>query len=425
GRNASGNAHSAIFVPQVLGKARPLSEWRNAGIVKAHDGIAGCMFQSKPTLSFTVELLENPDVEGVYLLPDYYQKAFKSSGFGGPFDSAVSDPFVLDLRGEYPLLTNSLSGVRCTGEMMTGISYPYDDETVYQLRVMNACDFYNEYNNEYYYGAITRGADGSIQKVDFPDSGLIVVVYNSLSGEYLGTSRIAPTWIDFSYADYVRPENWQHAGIATVTENIVGQLFGAGENTAECEVYTCLFEEGLYRLDAPLAGMPFAAYGGEYIQDMSHTLYIHAADPGKVYLTISPEETLSTANWQWRTGWTDANWPKYLCMVANALATGALNDGLNLEDYLGTFDREKGEFVLDNCFFQHYSQTSTIMKPENPRFRVVLGELSGVDESVTAGVVSVEYYSVDGRRLAAPADGLSIRLTRYTDGRIVTDKVVF
>ncbi|MDE6126598.1 MAG: hypothetical protein K2G30_06555, partial [Muribaculaceae bacterium] len=278
-------------------------------------------------------------------------------------------------------------------------------------------------------GWVARGDDGTLEYVVM-DNALRCVFYDLLNGSEFGYDLCSAMMLDFTYdpaTDYENPENWKHAGTAAITENIVGQLFGAGENTAECEVYTCSFEEGLYRLDTPLAGMPFAAHGGEFVHGPEQTLYIHAADPGKVYLTISPEEPMSDAWWGLQTGWAGASGSETLCMVANAVSTGALNYDWIAEDYLGTFDREKGVFVLDNCFYHYFPSDGRVNKPENPRFRVVLGGSSGIDEAATAGaaVVSVEYYSVDGRRLAAPSDGLSIRLTRYTDGRVVTDKVVF
>ncbi len=38
-------------------------------------------------------------------------------------------------------------------------------------------------------------------------------------------------------------------------------------------------------------------------------------------------------------------------------------------------------------------------------------------------VVAIEYYSTDGRRLEAPAAGITLRLLRFADGHTETDKV--
>ena len=50
---------------------------------------------------------------------------------------------------------------------------------------------------------------------------------------------------------------------------------------------------------------------------------------------------------------------------------------------------------------------------------------SGV-ENVTVGsdIESIEYYDLRGIRLAEPTEGLNIRRIRYSDGKIVTDKVI-
>lgn len=46
--------------------------------------------------------------------------------------------------------------------------------------------------------------------------------------------------------------------------------------------------------------------------------------------------------------------------------------------------------------------------------------------SITASgdVDSIEYYDLNGRRLSVPAEGINIRRTVYTDGTIMTDKVI-
>lgn len=52
--------------------------------------------------------------------------------------------------------------------------------------------------------------------------------------------------------------------------------------------------------------------------------------------------------------------------------------------------------------------------------------VSGVEMIGGAGsdVKAIEYYSLDGVRLAAPADGISIRRTVFSDGTVKTDKVI-
>lgn len=425
GRDANGNAHSAFFVPQVISKTRPLSEWRNAGTVKVYDGIVGGIYQSKPTVSFNVELLENPDAEGVYLLPNYYNLAFASLGVNGTFDSEVADPFVLDLRGDYPLLTNSLSGARCTGEMMTGIEIPVNEESTWQLRVMNGCD-----HSDGNYGWITRGADGSIEKVDFSTLGLIVAVYNESSGELIGYSDTAPTSIDFTYDVATDPyifDNWRPVGTVTVTENIVSDVVAEGsESSCEAEIFAHPTEAGIYCVPEPLGGMKWTGVCDSYVNTSTETPFvINATDPSKVFVARDLGGRRTDALF-WFTGWwLTADKAIYLCLMANAIESGALQgDGWSVDSVLGTYDAEAAEFNLDRCFMST-TDRSSLQCPATPKFRVKFNT-SSVDETPlpAAGVVSVEYYTVDGRRLASPAEGVTIRRTLYSDGHTTTDKLL-
>ncbi len=425
GRDANGNAHSAFFVPQVISKTRPLSEWRNAGTVKVCDGIVGSIYQSKPTVSFNVEILENPDAEGVYLLPNYYNLAFASLGVNGTFDSEVADPFVLDLRGDYPLLTNSLSGARCTGEMMTGIEIPVNEESTWQLRVMNGCD-----HSAGNYGWITRGDDGSIEKVDFSNLGLVVMIYESHSGDQLGSLGPDRTWIDFTYDVATDPyifDNWRPVGTVTVTENIVSDVVAEGsESSCEAEIFAHPTEAGIYCVPEPLGGMKWTGVCDSYVNTSSdYPFVINATDPSKVFVARDLGGQ-RTGDIFWFTGWwLTADKAIYLCLMANAIESGALQgDGWSVDSVLGTYDAENAEFNLDRCFAST-TDRSSLQCPPTPKFRVKFNT-SSVDEAAVsaAGVVSVEYYTVDGRRLASPADGITIRRTLYSDGRTTTDKLL-
>ena len=52
-------------------------------------------------------------------------------------------------------------------------------------------------------------------------------------------------------------------------------------------------------------------------------------------------------------------------------------------------------------------------------------KVSSVGSITTSGdVASIEYYDLNGLRLSAPAEGINIRRTVYTDGTIMTDKVI-
>ncbi|MDE6813598.1 MAG: hypothetical protein K2J28_07195, partial [Duncaniella sp.] len=55
----------------------------------------------------------------------------------------------------------------------------------------------------------------------------------------------------------------------------------------------------------------------------------------------------------------------------------------------------------------------------------VKGGSSSIEESFVSGEVErIEYYNLQGIRLAAPTEGINIRRIIYTNGNVVTDKVI-
>ncbi|MCM1521116.1 MAG: pectate lyase [Muribaculaceae bacterium] len=56
----------------------------------------------------------------------------------------------------------------------------------------------------------------------------------------------------------------------------------------------------------------------------------------------------------------------------------------------------------------------------------VLQHVSGIEDVVAGGceIERIEYYDLRGIRLDEPAEGISVRRTVYTDGTVVTDKVI-
>lgn len=51
---------------------------------------------------------------------------------------------------------------------------------------------------------------------------------------------------------------------------------------------------------------------------------------------------------------------------------------------------------------------------------------SGIGNITTGGgdVERIEYYDLNGIRLSEPAEGITIRRTVYTSGRVVADKII-
>lgn len=111
---------------------------------------------------------------------------------------------------------------------------------------------------------------------------------------------------------------------------------------------------------------------------------------------------------------------------ANGLDPNDSSDGAKY-----TLDTEKGWYTNLEVYLS--SLVEKIMKEGNAEALDPVDEYypasksaeSGI-EDVTAGseIESIEYYDLRGIRLAEPTEGLNIRRIRYSDGKIVTDKVI-
>lgn len=111
---------------------------------------------------------------------------------------------------------------------------------------------------------------------------------------------------------------------------------------------------------------------------------------------------------------------------ANGLDPNDSSDGAKY-----TLDTEKGWYTNLEVYLS--SLVEKIMKegnadaldPVDEYYPASKSAESGI-EDVTAGseIESIEYYDLRGIRLAEPIEGLNIRRIRYSDGKIVTDKVI-
>lgn len=112
--------------------------------------------------------------------------------------------------------------------------------------------------------------------------------------------------------------------------------------------------------------------------------------------------------------------------TANGLNPNDASDGAKY-----TLDTEKGWYTNLEVYLS--SLVEKIMKSGNE------GALDAVDEYYPASkdansslgdvfvgseIESIEYYDLRGVRLEQPVDGINIRRIRYSDGRVVTDKVI-
>lgn len=111
---------------------------------------------------------------------------------------------------------------------------------------------------------------------------------------------------------------------------------------------------------------------------------------------------------------------------ANGLDPNDSSDGVKY-----TLDTEKGWYTNLEVYLS--SLVEKIMKEGNADALEPVEEYYPASKSVESGIEnvtvgldieSIEYYDLRGIRLAEPAEGLNIRRIRYSDGKIVTDKVI-
>lgn len=82
--------------------------------------------------------------------------------------------------------------------------------------------------------------------------------------------------------------------------------------------------------------------------------------------------------------------------------------------------------VYLNSLVEHIvrSQNADSEEGVDEYFPSALSSLTSVAADRGSEVTAIEYYAPDGRRLAAPAPGLTIRRTLFSDGRAATDKLL-
>lgn len=110
--------------------------------------------------------------------------------------------------------------------------------------------------------------------------------------------------------------------------------------------------------------------------------------------------------------------------IANGLDPKKASDGrsytLDPKKYYTNLEVYMNSLVQDITIDQ-YAEAIDAVDIYHPSISDAVENIT-IDASVE--VVGFEYYSLDGRRLAAPAEGISIRRTILSDGTFLTDKVI-
>lgn len=109
-------------------------------------------------------------------------------------------------------------------------------------------------------------------------------------------------------------------------------------------------------------------------------------------------------------------------------------NGLNPNDAadgnLYTLDTEKQWYtnveVYMNSIVEHIvkAQNEDAIDAVNEYYPAFTAGIKDVEADNSHEVITIEYYSLDGRRIPEPANGITIRRIVYADGRVEADKVI-
>ncbi len=111
--------------------------------------------------------------------------------------------------------------------------------------------------------------------------------------------------------------------------------------------------------------------------------------------------------------------------IANGLNPNDASDG-----NLYTIDTERQWYtnveVYMNSIVEHIvkAQNEDAIDAVNEYYPAFTAGIKDVDADNSHEVIAIEYYSLDGRRIPEPANGITIRRIVYADGRVEADKVI-
>lgn len=111
--------------------------------------------------------------------------------------------------------------------------------------------------------------------------------------------------------------------------------------------------------------------------------------------------------------------------IANGLNPNDASDG-----NLYTIDTERQWYtnveVYMNSIVEHIvkAQNEDAIDAVNEYYPAFTAGIKDVEADNSHEVIAIEYYSLDGRRIPEPANGITIRRIVYADGRVEADKVI-
>lgn len=406
-QDAQGVCHHAAASANEITKVPPVTEWTDYGKAKVIDSSVMAAFNGAPIAEMVVDVKVCPGMPGLLYIPDYYCKWAEATGRSEWYNAEDAEPYFINATNpNFVFVTPNADGSRANRPMKTGMNVNPAYATVC---LMNYSDYNtgSEGAGRASYASLPSGELESIQSVYFNDGPLLCAVYDN-AGNFLG-GQYGQTEFLFGYdpsTDMSLVENWYDLGWVDVTENIA--LSRTSDETSEfkASIRQAPFDEDLYALVDLYRNMNHPTIKQlDYTQ--SQPLFVKFGPDNTVWLSTSYDGDLASGEAIWETGLLYSGVPISVCLMANAVRMEMINgEGFNEQDYYGTY--QEGELILDDCLWSYddgYIQPAT-----NATFRIRLPR-SGVESAVVAADedAPVEYYNLQGVRVAHPSGGIFIR----------------
>lgn len=408
-RDAQGACHHAAASADGISVVPPLSEWVDAGHVKVTDSAPLAAFAGKWQAEMIVELKECPGISGLYFIPDYYRKWAEATGFAEYYNDDDAEPYIINATDvSYVFITSNPDGSPVNRAMKTGLNVNQAYSTVC---LMNFSDYIDDTFLRGGNVAYRERPDGSKEyvSIDFYQGPLCCAVYDN-GGGLVGISQ-GETMFNLNYdpsTDMSNVESWYDLGRVTVTENVALSLSSSETSVFKASIRQAPFDEDLYALVDLYRDMDHPTYGRlDYTP--SKPLFVKIGSDDQVWLSTHYSGDLGSGEAIWSTGLSDANGEISVCLMANAIRMGLLSGDSDAREeyYYGTY--RDGELILDECLWAYFNNGS-IQPAINSTFRIRLRS-SDVDSVNVAADddAPVEYYNLQGVRVANPSGGIFIR----------------
>ena len=237
----------------------------------------------------------------------------------------------------------------------------------------------------------------------------------------LASNNISVTWCRFRYFKEPRPAGYGGSSSDHRFTNLIGN--GDSQSSDQGKLNTtfanCWWDNGCKER------MPRVRFGKVHtlncLYSSSNTSYcVGGGYRSNVYIENCAFTSNKAKNTPWKKYATSGSYTDY-----NVTITGCHNVS-NKQEKSGNIDY----FIPSNEYsYTAYAASeveSAVSNSENgagPTLQFIDGSgIQGV--AVNSQVIAVEYYTLDGRRLAAPQHGLNLRIERMANGQSVTTKVL-